>query len=59
MILPQKHIKLSESLFAVGAIILSLLKNSKDVDELWEEVQRLICEDKLIFRSHQIKPLFF
>ncbi|MEG1254836.1 ABC-three component system middle component 6 [Clostridium sp.] len=38
MILPKKHIKLSESLFALGAIILSELKKQGSVDSIWESV---------------------
>lgn len=37
MILPQKHIKLSESLFGLGGFILGLLDTPKDVDRLWED----------------------
>lgn len=47
MILPQKHIKLSESLFALGAIILSILKKTKNIDELWESLERLNGTDEL------------
>lgn len=39
MILPKKHIKLSESLFAMGAIILNELNEPKTVDEIWEELK--------------------
>ncbi|WP_047984290.1 ABC-three component system middle component 6 [Ornithinibacillus californiensis] len=37
MILPQKHIKLSESLFGLGGFILGLLDTPKNVDRLWED----------------------
>ncbi|MBD8115012.1 ABC-three component system middle component 6 [Priestia megaterium] len=37
MILPQKHIKLSESLFGLGGFLISLLNTSKSVDRLWED----------------------
>jgi len=39
MILPKKHIKLSESLFALGAVILSELDKPKSVDEIWLKVK--------------------
>lgn len=42
MILPKKHIKLAESLFAVGGLILSCLKVQNSVDELWDK----ICSQK-------------
>nr|WP_304220270.1 ABC-three component system middle component 6 [Fredinandcohnia onubensis] len=50
MILPQKHIKLSESIFAMGAIILSLLDNQKSIgiDELWETLKRKNHNEKII-----------
>jgi hypothetical protein len=37
LILPQKHIKLSESIFGFGGFLLQLLHNPISVDELWEE----------------------
>lgn len=46
MILPKKHIKLSESLFAIGAVILKELNEPKTVDEIWE----VIINNKLISR---------
>jgi len=41
MILPEKHINLSESLFGLGGYLLNLLSKSKTVDMLWEE----FCKD--------------
>ncbi|MGL5245722.1 MAG: ABC-three component system middle component 6 [Sarcina sp.] len=38
MILPKKHIKLSESLFALGALVLSSIKDVKTVDEIWSNI---------------------
>jgi hypothetical protein len=35
MILPDKHIFLAESLLGFGAILISLLKTSMHVDDLW------------------------
>ncbi|ADU32523.1 ABC-three component system middle component 6 [Evansella cellulosilytica] len=50
MILPQKHIKLSESIFAMGAIIYSLLDDNKSVgvDELWERLKSKNQNEKII-----------
>lgn len=39
MILPQKHIKLSESVFGLGCFILILLEKPKSVDKLWVDYQ--------------------
>ncbi len=41
MILPSKHVKIAESLFGLGGIILELLDRGKDLDELWEEFEKL------------------
>lgn len=38
MILPKKQIKLSESLFALGAVILSNIKRNTSLDQIWEIV---------------------
>lgn len=40
MILPKKHIKLSESLFALGALVLEQIDNTKTVDEIWESISQ-------------------
>lgn len=39
MILPDKHSKLSNSLFGVGAIILKQLDSDKTVSSLWYKVR--------------------
>ncbi|MDO4926748.1 MAG: hypothetical protein Q3980_13960 [Turicibacter sp.] len=38
MILPKKHVKLSESLFAIGAILLTTLKDNPSVDKIWNTI---------------------
>lgn len=40
MLLPEKHIKLSESLFALGAFVLSCLNKPKNVDKIWQEMKQ-------------------
>ena len=40
MILPKKHIKLSESLFALGALILEQIDVPKTVDEIWDSISQ-------------------
>ena len=42
MILPKKHVKLSESLFAIGAIVLTTLEDNPTVDKIWN----IISNDK-------------
>jgi len=39
MIFPKKHIKLSESLFALGALILEQIDNPKTV-EIWDSISQ-------------------
>ena len=41
MILPSKHIKIAESLFGAGAIIINLLDKKRTLDELWNEFEKL------------------
>lgn len=40
MILPKKHIKLSESLFALGALVLEQIDNPKTIDEIWDNISQ-------------------
>jgi len=40
MILPQKHLKLSESLLGLGWFVLAQLKTPKDLDGIWVEYQK-------------------
>ncbi len=48
MILPSKHIRISESLFGLGGIILGFLrKEDKTVDELWLKISKINNSKKL------------
>lgn len=49
MILPKKHIKLSESLFGIGAVILKELDDPKSVDELWDFAKSNKAIDRITF----------
>ncbi|WP_164217319.1 ABC-three component system middle component 6 [Virgibacillus sp. YIM 98842] len=40
MILPQKHIKMSESIFGLSAMILELIDKPTNIDNLWLELQK-------------------
>lgn len=52
MILPSKHIRISESLFGLGAYLLSYLKDGpKSVDQLWFKVSKQ-NETKKAFAYH-------
>jgi hypothetical protein len=35
MLMPDKHIRLSESLYGLGSFLLELLTTPKTIDELW------------------------
>ena len=39
MILPDKHIKLSESLIGLGSYVLDKLNKPKTIDQLWQSVR--------------------
>lgn len=41
MILPTKHIKISESLIGLSGYLLNFLKNPMTVDELWLEFSKI------------------
>jgi len=38
MLMPDKHLKLSESLFGLGAFLLERLGEPKSLDDLWSDV---------------------
>lgn len=35
MILPSKHIRFSESLLGLGAVLLNIINEPKSIDEIW------------------------
>ena len=39
MIFPKKHLKIHESLLAMGAVILILLSEPLDLEDLWRKIQ--------------------
>ena len=41
MLLPAKHIKLSESLIALGAFVLKFLVKPKNIDQIWLEIKQI------------------
>ena len=41
MLLPAKHIKLSESLIALGAFVLKFLDKPKNIDQVWAEIKQI------------------
>lgn len=41
MILPEKHIKLSESLLGLGGYVLKLLDKPRTIDDIWREYSKV------------------
>lgn len=50
MILPQKHIGLSESLFGLGGFILQLIDKPIATDDLWKSYERY--NNSVVFPFH-------
>ena len=47
MLMPQKHINLSESLIGIGGFVLGIVKNKeKTIDTIIKEVEKLIDNPK-------------
>ncbi len=46
MILPDKHIRFSESLLGLGALVLESLDAPKSIDALWNELHPQMESDK-------------
>lgn len=41
MILPSKHIRLAESLFGLGGVLLGFLKTPLSIDEIWHKFSKI------------------
>lgn len=52
MILPSKHLNVSESLIGLGAFIVSILNKPMLVDDCWIELNRKYIETKKIKKHH-------
>jgi hypothetical protein len=57
MLLPAKHIKLSESLLGLSAFILEKLNKPKTVDLLWNELNGAIKKEEYP-AEHSIENIF-
>ena len=51
MLLPDKHIKVAESILGLGSALLGLLDRSKEVDELWSQFSSI--NDSELYPAHQ------
>lgn len=47
MILPKKHIKVSESIFGLGSVVIELINKPKTFDDLWNDFQKVNNTKKL------------
>lgn len=56
MLLPNKHIRTSESLLGLGSFLLELLSTPKTIDELWLELQKA-NEDNMFLAYHSLENL--
>ncbi len=52
MILPSKHIRLSESLLGLGGVVLNMLKEPKTVDEIWLNFSEINNTKKVLPAYH-------
>jgi hypothetical protein len=40
VLLPDKHLRLAESIFGLAALVVAALTRRKSFDELWKQIQR-------------------
>lgn len=52
MILPSKHIELSESLIGLGSFIVKILRVPTTLDECWKELNELYINKGKIKKHH-------
>lgn len=52
MILPSKHIYLSESLIGLGAFVISLLNIPTSIDECWKQLKETYLDTGVIKKKH-------
>lgn len=57
MIIPTKHIRLSESLFGLGGCLLRYLKEPKTVDQLWTVYSKKINNSRQFPAYHGIEDV--
>ena len=57
MIMPKKHISLSESYIGFGAIVLEILTLPMTIDDCWEKIQKQYIGKGLITAKHSFDSL--
>ena len=57
MIMPSKHIELSESLIGLGAFVVSIIEKPITIDECWNILNKKFIETKIIRKRHSFDTL--
>ncbi|ATD55432.1 ABC-three component system middle component 6 [Clostridium chauvoei] len=57
MIMPKKHITLSESYIGFGAFVLDMLKEPLTIDDCWNKIQKKYIDKGLISKKHSFDSL--
>lgn len=47
MLMPKKHIRISESIIGLAGFILKLIQNDKTIDDLWLDFKKINNTDQL------------
>jgi hypothetical protein len=56
MLLPQKHIRIAESLLGLGSFVLQSLSRPKTIDVIWREFQE-VCDTSEFPAYHSFESL--
>ena len=54
MIMPGKHVDISESLIGLGGLVLSLIDTPKTLDEIWEDFNGKYIKTKKVNKKYTI-----
>ena len=57
MVLPDKHIRFSESLLGLGALVLDLLSSPKPIDSIWQDLKNIQSLESDLYSSHNFENL--
>lgn len=57
MIMPKKHISLSESYIGFGAFILKVLSKPMTIDECWTKIHNKYIDKGLISKKHSFDSM--
>lgn len=58
MLMPDKHVKLSESFYGLGSSLLELLTGPKTIDELWRHFSKAVV-NKEYPSQHSFENIVF